>query len=287
MSPAGGAGPAPRDHEFALVLAHDVERPFKTARALSRAVGQRGRRRYHLRTSLPGENPYWQFGNLVALEEDLGVRSAFFFDGERGRGGYDPAEPDVADVIGELDSGGWEVGLSAAPGTDREGRRLADAKRRLERVLGGEVDGAWRPSSSEPTELRGPAAAGFRYVAGTRSRPVPGLRGHDGPLRPFDDGFVAFPATVVEAWLPDPGRWFHRAWRTLEPLLESARRRGAVVTAGWRQRYFSHGDYPGHLRLYRKLITRARELGAWIGAPGALYHEERLGAPHDVGDLTV
>lgn len=43
------------------------------------------------------------------------------------------------------------------------------------------------------------------------------------------------------------------------------------MTALWHQCYFSTSDYPNYRSLYRRLIERALEMGAWVGPPGALY----------------
>jgi len=43
------------------------------------------------------------------------------------------------------------------------------------------------------------------------------------------------------------------------------------MTVIWHPRYFNDEEFPGYRRLYRRLVERAQELGAWIGPPKQLY----------------
>jgi hypothetical protein len=65
------------DASFALCLTHDVDRPYKTYQAVYDALQHRSIR--PLRALKPGVNPYWQFDDILSLEDELGVRSAFYF----------------------------------------------------------------------------------------------------------------------------------------------------------------------------------------------------------------
>lgn len=299
------------DHPFALLLTHDVDRPYKTYQALYRAVADRSPR--HLADLRPGRRPYWQFEGVTALEDDLGVRSAFYFLREpplpravppRGwfrprnwvehLGRYDPSSPEVAAVVRELAAGGWEVGLhgSRRAGTDAD--RLAEEVAALESVLAGETgDGAdgtgddgltgsddgpvvrggrqHHLSLSVPETWRNYAAAGLRYDCSYGSATDWGFRYGRRPLRPFDDDFVVFPLTAMETHLPDPGEDFAAAWAACRDLLSEAAATEAVATVLWHPRYFCEADFPGYRRLYRRLVERALEMGAWVGPPGDLY----------------
>jgi peptidoglycan/xylan/chitin deacetylase (PgdA/CDA1 family) len=289
--------PVPDDHEFALLLTHDVDRPYKTYQSAYYALTQPERRGYHLRTALPGENPYWQFETVTALEEDLGVRSAFYFLSEqrlfrdrpvrewasmRGwqlyAGRYDLTDPEVAAVVEDLDERGWEVGLHGSFESYRDRDRLAWEKARVERVLGRPVTGGRQHylNLDRPETWKRQSSLGLAYDASLGSSDDYGFQHGYGIKRPFDDEFVVFPLTAMEAALPDPGEDFDRAWAACESLLEEAREHGAVMTVLWHPRHFSHGDFPGHLRLYRRLVASALDMGAWVGPPRDLYEAERL-----------
>jgi hypothetical protein len=296
----GSERPVPDGHSFVLLLTHDVDRPYKTYQSAYYALKEPERRWYHLRTLLPGENPYWQFDTVTAIESDLGVRSAFYFLSEqrlfgdrpprewvtaRGwrlyAGRYDLADPDVAAVVDDLDDGGWEVGLHGSYESYRDRARLAREKRRLEAVLGRPVIGGRQHylNLERPATWERQASVGLRYDASLGSSEEYGFDHGYGVRRPFDDEFVVFPLTAMESALPDPGVDFDRAWEACESLLAEARANRAVMTVLWHPRYFSHDDFPGQMRLYRRLVSRALKMGAWVGPPADLYEAERLDRP--------
>jgi hypothetical protein len=248
----------------------------------------------HLKALLPGRRPYWCFEDVMALEEDLGVRSAFYFLNEqrlRDRpirewlspqswqlygDRYSVSDPDIVDVIHRLDSGGWEVGLHGSYESYREPQRLRAEKGELEAVLGEEVLGGRQHylNLEVPETWERQADVGLRYDASLGSAETYGFDHGYAPFRPFDDEFVVFPLTVMELSLPNVERRPNGAWRACEGLLEEARENGAVMTVLWHPRFFYEGDFPNYEALYRRLVERALELGAWVGPPGELY--ERL-----------
>lgn len=300
------------DYEFAVCLTHDVDRVYKTYQSLYYAVSER--RLYHLKTLLPGSEPYWQFDEIMALEDRLGVRSSFYFLNEkrlltdksptrwlrptdwiRYTGHYDIGDPAVVDAIRALDEGGWEVGLHGSYDSYADPKRLAWEKRQLEAVLGHEVIGGrqhflnldgsetWRHHRDVglryDTSFGSSSTVGFDTpapVAGTGAKQSPTSvpeRVGAGVFRPFDDDFLVFPLTVMEAPLVEEAGSVEAAWRRLRQLLTDARRRQAVVTALWHPRLFNETEFPGYRRLYERLITEAKSLGAWVGPVEEAYHE--------------
>jgi len=279
----------PDDSQFCLCLTHDVDRPYKTYQSLY--YGVRDRSWYHLRTAVPGRNPYWQFEDLMSLEQDLGVRSAFYFltapsQFSRGPrawlrpgewvehfGRYDVTAPPLADIIRTLDDGGWEVGLHGSRAAAVDTSRLDYEKRLLEGVLGDDLLGGRHHhlSLDRPDTWDRHRSVGLRYDSTLGASTEFGFADGYGLYRPFDDEFIVFPITAMEMALPDPGTEPDRAWRACERLLREAAENGAVMTIVWHPRYFNTAEFPGYRRLYRRLVERARELGAWIGPPKQLY----------------
>lgn len=276
--------------EFALCLTHDVDRPYKGIRSLYYALQERPA--YHLRTALSSSNPYWQFDEIAALESELGVRSAFYFLNEQHLlydrpvsdwldpeqwvqhlGRYDVTGPDVAEVIADLDAGGWEVGLHGSFYTRNDPTRLREEKRTLERLLDHQITGGRQHylRLSKPDTWRHYRDMGLGYDTSLGSSTEYGFANGYRPIRPFDDDFHVFPLTVMEQALPDPGSRFEAARDACEDLLVEAAENDAVMTALWHPRYFNEAEFPGYRRLYRWLVERALELGGWVGAPETLY----------------
>jgi hypothetical protein len=279
------------DHPFALCLTHDVDRPYKTYQSVYYAV--RDRRPSHLADALPGRNPYWQFEEIATLEDDLGVRSAFYLLNEphllekdprrwvrpgdwiQHLGRYDVEDPAIVSTIRWLDAGGWEIGLHGSYRSCGDLARLRHEKSVLERCLDGQVVGGRQHylNLSIPETWRYHAEIGLRYDASLGSGRSYGFEYGYEPLRPFGDEFVVFPLTLMEQALPNPSSNFEDALAACEALLSEAAANGAVMTALWHPRYFSESDFPGYRRLYRRLVERALEMGAWVGSPADCYRE--------------
>ncbi|AQL44935.1 hypothetical protein BV210_19215 (plasmid) [Halorientalis sp. IM1011] len=280
------------EYPFALCLTHDVDRPYKTAvHAAFYALAERSPR--HLRALLPGHNPYWQFEEIMTLEAKLGVRSAFYFLNEqsvRSRpwsdltdpqtlvetvSRYDVRDPAIARAVRQLDRGGWEVGLHGSYHTARDRERLAEEKARIESVLGHDIAGGRQHylRFDDPETWRHYRDLGLAYDTSLGSTEEYGfLHGYD-LRRPFDDGFVVFPLTLMEQTLPDPGERFEAAWAACESLLTEARANDAVMTVLFHPRLFDPREFPGYRRLYRRLIERALDMGGWVGSPGEFCSE--------------
>jgi len=290
------------DHEFSLCLTHDVDRPYKTwAHALFYTAIERDPS--HLGALRPEANPYWQFDRIARIEDDLGVRSAFYFLSEPPLSSksaaqlrdwnewvqllfrYDLTEPDLAQAMWNLADGGWEVGLHGSYHSYDDRERLAHEKGRIERTLGEEIAGGRQHylNLDPPASWRHHRAIGLDYDASLGADTYGFQHGYD-VQRPFDDEFAVFPLTFMETDLPDPGDSFAEAWAVCEQLLDEAAANDAVMTVLWHPRYFASEEFPGHTRLYRRLIERAQEMGAWVGSPGAYYEQYLSG---DRGSTTT
>ncbi|MFB6159829.1 MAG: polysaccharide deacetylase family protein [Haloferacaceae archaeon] len=282
------ADPVPEGHAFALCLTHDVDRPYKSVQGLYYAL--RERPGYHLRTSLPDRNPYWQFETLMDLEDDLGVRSAFYFldqphllrKGPRALGDprqwveqigrYDVADPAIRDVLGRLDDGGWEVGLHGPFGTAEDPELLARGKRRIEAQLGHGILGGRQHylRLTVPDTWRHYRDVGLRYDASYGARETWGFDHGDRPFRPFGDDFVVFPLALMDQALPDPGRRPAAAREAVRSFVSEAAARGAVATVLWHPRLFNETEFPGFAGVYELLVRRALAADGWVGSPAAL-----------------
>ncbi|WP_331233284.1 polysaccharide deacetylase family protein [Natronorarus salvus] len=276
-------------YPFALCLTHDVDRPYKTYQSWYYALRERSP--YHLRTALTSENPYWRFERLMAIEEELGVRSAFYVLNEphiltkppralsdptrwlEHLGRYDPTSLEMAAAIRSLDRGGWEIGLHASYDSAGSESRLREEKRVVEGVVGHEVRGVrhhhLRIEGRETWEKH--ARIGLRYDTSLGSASSYGYEHGYRPLRPFGDEFLVFPLTLMEVALPDVAAAPERAWSVCERLLAEARENRAVCTVLWHPRYFDEREFPGFTELYRRLVDRALAMGAWVGPPGELH----------------
>jgi hypothetical protein len=288
--------PTPGDYTFSLCLSHDVDRVSKSYQSLYYAVTERNLS--HLKSIFAEDDPYWQFEEIMELEDDLGVRSSFYFLNEkrlfrdkpvsewarpRGwrlyAGRYDTMAPKVADVMRRLYDGGWEVGLHGSYDSYADRSQLASEKDRLETALGADVVGGRQHylNLNRPETWRHHQRIGLNYDSSLGSTTDVGFGyGYD-VVRPFDGEFVVFPLTAMEvALLRD--RSVAEAWEECERLLDEAMANGAIMTVLWHQRYFNEAEFPGYRELYRRLVEAATERGAWVGPLAELYERLEPGA---------
>jgi hypothetical protein len=298
--------PLPSGHEFACCLTHDVVGPRAPLRAMFAAARSGDRAR--LRELRHGRESAVE--RLAAVERELGVRSAFYVPATgpsvtrylRARvaawlGRTDARAPLWVDALdragtdtlrGIVDDG-WEVGLLATRRASGDSDGLAAGKRTLKRTLGSEISGCRANGlRSTPTALwRRAAGAGFDYDASLGAGDVYGVQFGRRPLQPFRDGFAALPLTLPATALPAVDQRPTVAWQECCRLLDDAREAGAVMTLRWDPMRFDADARPAYRRLYRRVIRRALDLGAWVGPPRELFAaRDRVTATVTTGDGT-
>ncbi|MFP8956778.1 polysaccharide deacetylase family protein [Natrialbaceae archaeon A-CW3] len=281
------------DYEFALCLTHDVDRTTKSFQAPYYAVKDRDPS--HLLSLVNDERPYWQFEEIMALEDDLGIRSSFYFLNEpclfRDRpirewmnpnrwilhlGRYDITAPEVQQVIRTLDAEGWEVGLHGSYHSYRDVDRLAEEKETLERILGHSVLGGRQHylNLQRPKTWEYHSEIGLKYDSSLGSATEWGFRHTKDIYQPFDDDFVVFPLTVMEvALMASHGGDVSACKDACDELLREASEDQRIMTVLWHSRYFNEDEFPGFRELYVYLIEKAQNMGGWVGPCGTFYEE--------------
>lgn len=278
------------DHEFILCLTHDVDRVHKSLQGPYYAVKERDLS--HLKSLFTSENPYWQFENIMELEEELGVRSTFFFLNEKNlikeklpegsvdprrwkyyMGYYDVKEPEIVDMTKELDRKGWEIGLHGSYDSYKDLERLNYEKKEIEDIVKHEINGVRQHylNLDNPKTWKYQQEVGFSYDSSLGSSEEFGfLHGYD-VKKPFDDDFLVFPLTIMDSALMDNTSSVSEAWELCYDILKEAKNNSAVMTVLWHQRCFDEKDFPGYAKIYEKIIKTAQEMDAWVGSMGEAF----------------
>ena len=138
----------PDGQPFAVCLTHDID-------AVYRSVVSKGYRTLSSlkRGDLPGalanakqvrskKLPFSNFREIMALEEEYGARSSFYFLAlAPGDQDYTYDVRDFEEEIGMITDAGWEVGLHGGHRAYCDPEALAAEKQRLEAVLGRPITG--------------------------------------------------------------------------------------------------------------------------------------------------
>ncbi len=282
----------PNGAPYAVCLTHDVDEVKKTYQHLSgplkyAVLGQIGKsirlikNFFHSLTS--GEDPYWTFAQLMAVEEKLDVRSSLYFLQEKGKFNplhpksffllarrYNFADVKVAKMIKRLDDGGWDVGIHGSYHSFKDPQLFEEEKKSLEAVLGHPVSGTRQHhlNIEFPGTWRSHEAAGLSYDCTLGFKDKPGFRwGTCMPFTPFDPqtktkiDIVELPTIIMDTPLFYTGE---DPLTIVEPLQDTVKAQGGLLTLLWHHAVFNEREFPGWIWLYKKVIEKAKEDGAWV-----------------------
>ncbi len=289
----------PDDKKFALVLTHDVDRVYKKyqyaasvlkyirARNSSGIVGQI--RSFFLKRGR--NNPYWNFDKIVDLENELGVKSTFFFLNESGKlnpfslqswirfsGIYKVHDSNIVEVIRKLQSSGFEIGVHGSFYSYNDPTLLKKEREELEEITGDNTYGIRQHYLNFDPEntFRMQAAAGFKYdsTLGSNARTSIGFgRGTCFPYHPFsseaaeESSLLEIPLTIMDTVVYDKEDKLGHC----VDAMDIVEKQHGILTLLWHQRAFSEEDFPGMTQTYRRLITTAQSRQAWVTTAGELY----------------
>jgi peptidoglycan/xylan/chitin deacetylase (PgdA/CDA1 family) len=229
-----------------------------------------------------GDAPYWNFQRIMALENELGVRSTFFFLDEQGKasltdpksmvlfwGRYRLDDPRIQKAIRDLVAGGWEIGLHGSYHSYLDQAMLGRERERLEKILGYPVPGirqhylrleipeTWRIHARlgfvYDSTLGYSDQVGFRWETCFPFYPIDPLTGEKIPV-------LQVPLAIMDGPLMrclDP-------WSEALRLIDSVEVAGGVLTLDWHQRVFNPWEPEDYQGMYTRLIQECQRRGAWV-----------------------
>ncbi|MBN1994980.1 MAG: polysaccharide deacetylase family protein [Anaerolineae bacterium] len=281
---------------FALALSHDVDRVTKRWQFIyyiARAIARRRLDQFQKQINsigawLRGDDPYWNFERMMELEDNLGVRSTFFFMDERGKvrlsnpksfilfwGRYTLDNPRLQQAIRELDRAGWEIGVHGSYHSYRDGALLEQEKKRLEAIVGHPIAGTRQHylNLQIPETWYIHAQLGFAYDSTLGYANQVGLRwGTCWPFYPFDPltgtkiPVLQIPFAIMDGPLmrcPNP-------WQEAIHLVDHVEAAKGVLTLDWHQRMFNKWEAEDYQGMYIRIIQECQQRGAWIVPLGSI-----------------
>lgn len=283
--------PWPDNRPFALALSHDVDRVAKqwwqflyyiTTATFFRRFSRISLHIQSLWASLRGDDPYWNFQRIMALEDELGVRSTFFFLNESGRtsllspksmmlfwGRYPITAEPIQKIICTLDTGGWEVGLHGSYFSYNDEELLRREKQQLEAILSKPVVGSRQHylNLTIPETWQIQTKIGLEYDSTLGLARQIGFRwGSYHPFYPKDPvtgteiSLLQIPLGIMDVplmQLPDP-------WQAACSLIDRVEQEQGVLTLNWHQRVFNLWEYKEWQEIYVRIIRECQDRGAWI-----------------------
>ena len=267
----------PDDQPFAVCLTHDIDVVYRSALSKGYAAlsalknGDLAKALASARQARSKRLPFCNFREIMALEEEYGARSSFYFLAlAPGDQDYTYDVRDFEEEIGMIADAGWEVGLHGGHRAYCDPHALAAEKQRLEAVLGRPVVG-YRNHYLRfrvPETWEHLSRAGFRYDATFGYADCVGFRnGMCHPFRPYDlqagreIEILEIPLAVMDCTLDaymrlDAGR----AWEVTRHLIDATERCHGVFTLLWHNTYME-GE---RLKFYEKILRYCQEREAWM-----------------------
>ena len=278
----------PNDSKFSVCLTHDVDEIypplrhtvytcFNDLRYLNvKSFLNRTLWRYR------GKNysPYWNFGEIMDLEEKYGAKSSFYFlttdkDIRRFRYPIDDLKYELRDI----NERGWEVGLHGGYYSYNDANTLQHEKNELEQAIGEKIIGIRMHylRCTVPTTWNIMAAIGFKYDTTFGFPDAIGFRnGVCHPFMPYDldkgapINILEIPMTAMDVALFKSGS-FCKQWDAIKCLIDTTKKYKGVLTLNFHNITFDNAWHRDGCKLYEKILKYCSEEQGWMTNAAAIY----------------
>ena len=282
----------PDGKKFAVCLTHDVDEIRKTYQYFTRPLihlkrGEFSKATEHIKSfftdRVSDNKPYWTFDKIMDIEEELEVKSTFFFLQEDAK--VEPSKPEtwkhyarrykfnnleVIKIIHKLSSGGWEVGLHGSYYSYLHQDKLQKEKKDLENVCNESIQGIRQHhlNLKIPETWHYQEKIGLGYDTSLGFKDNIGFRwGTCFPFYPLDAG-TGKPLSILELPLiiMDTPLFTSKenVWGKIPELVETVEKQNGLLTILFHHSVFNESEYPGWTKMYRRIINLCKEKNAWI-----------------------
>lgn len=272
----------PAHKQFAVCLTHDVDEIYPPHKhtLLSALTCLKGldfnglKRQAFWKRHGKEKSPYWNFQDIMNLEEKYGAQSSFYFlatDTDIRRFRYNIT--DLEDELALIVDRGWEVGLHGGYYACNDLEEILLEKGQLEHILGRKVTGYRNhylrfqvPNSWETLEK-----AGFQYDTTLGYSDMVGFR--NGMCHPFwpynlrnnmEVGILEIPMVIMDVTLFNSTRSYSEAWQMAKALIDTVVSCHGVLTLNWHSNSFGCPFRGSWSRLYEKILQYCDSKNAWM-----------------------
>ena len=272
-----------------VALSHDVDRVKKHYHYLSYFFkylikGNLKNAFYHV-SSFFGDEPYWNFPEIIKLEQDLGVKSTFFFldetipfelfnkkNWEISLGRYNINQKKVEDIIRWLDQNGWEIGVHGSYNSYNNESLLKKEKENIENIVGHKIIGTRQHYlNRDENTWTIHKKLGFKYDStwGLSNGTIGFKENKIKPFKPFNDYFTEIPMTVMDTEymvIPD-------SWEKVKKIMDIVEENDSIFVINWHQRPFNEKEFPGYKAAYIRIIEECKRRNARFATMSEFYNE--------------
>ena len=246
---------------YVLCLSHDVDRIKKQwYHYLYYGIRNPSVQLKSLLAKIAGREPYWNFEELVELEANYGAKSTFFFLNERHRelsanfmGRYKITSKRVCDIIRLLDRKGFEIGLHGSYYSYKDEALLRQEKDTLEGIVGHEIISTRQHhlNFEEGKTWDIHKKLGIKYDSTSGYSKQVGFNQAERTA----EGIIEIPITLMDTVDLTEGV-YNQCCQVAQ--------NGGIVMLNFHQCHFNALEYPRNVMIYSRLLTKAKNDGAWI-----------------------
>ena len=268
----------PEDRKFAVCLTHDIDAVYPSKLSAMHGAAK-SLMQYQTKNAFKmlfsnvnkNWNPWWNFKDIVALEEKYGAKSSFYFL-TLGGGDLDFnfTVEDLEQELRYIIDNGWEVGLHGGHEAYNNLDRINEGKERLENVIGKKVIGYRNHylRFKVPDTWGLLSKSGFKYDTTFGYADCVGFRnGMCHPFKPYnlntneEIDILEIPLTIMDGTLFDYMKLdLEGAWKITKMLIDTVERYNGVVTVLWHNTQMA-GE---RLKFYEKILEYCYGKGAWM-----------------------
>jgi len=259
-----------RNKSFTICLTHDVDRIYKSYQCITHFIkalkkGDLKNAFYHI-LSIFHKNPYWNFNEIIRIENKYNVKSTFFFLNESIKfnpfilkswklslGRYSFNDPKVREIIQWLDKNGWEIGLHGSYNSYNNLRLLKTEKEQLEKIVGHKVIGirqhylnlnknTWKLQAE--TGLKYDTSYGFTKSVGFKN----------------NKKFIVIPLASMDSCLMNK----KNIKKEYINIINLVQKNNGVLVLNWHQRIFNEREFPNYSKIYENIIEECKKRGAYF-----------------------
>jgi peptidoglycan/xylan/chitin deacetylase (PgdA/CDA1 family) len=216
-------------------------------------------------------NPWWNFKDIMALEEKYNAKSSFYFLALNKEDlDFNFKIEDLEYEITDIADNGWEVGLHGGHEAYNNLDEINKEKKNLEKVLGKEVLGYRNHylRFKVPDTWEFLIKSGFKYDTTFGYADCVGFRnGMCHPFKPFNINtnreidILEIPLTIMDSTLFNYMKLdIKGAWDIIKLLIDTVEKYNGVITILWHNTYM----IDEYLKLYEKILNYCYDKGAWM-----------------------
>jgi hypothetical protein len=290
----------PENRPFAVCLTHDVDELRKTYQYYTRSVLSliRGDIRglkvqvNSLLQKIQGNEPYWTYDEIAAIERTFHAKSTYFILKESGRARLFSKKtwsvyarnrsfqgPEMQALVRKLKANGDEIGIHGSYFSFENPQLLKEETRELEQVISETIVGTRQHhlNLNVPGTWEHQIQAGLKYDSSLGFK-THGLKDEIGfrwgtsfPFFPLSGKeilpILEIPLIIMDICL-DAYNDKNQAGLT---IAEEVRRYHGVLTLLWHPRSFISGEYPHEREVYINISQYCQDKGAWFARGGDIF----------------